>query len=243
MATLTLCKILGSPIDDAFRGTCSNPGDMPSEWDFLLRNSKLSDWNVKLRVIEAKDINSLDVPYKNQIKKTPYLNLQVVGGATVAYPSGSPLKERDIVTWVRNSVGDIPSVVDVEPPTLISVQPSKRAAPTVPVATATVHNKQIATDSAIVQNPPANPSLLSNGLVVGSVVSGSFFVVACAIAGAVAGFLISKDDSEYETEPLLLVGDDGKEVDFNDAWGQRGPTPIKSAEAPIAKQPELEPEP
>ncbi len=243
MATLTLCKILGSPIDDAFRGTFNNPGDMPSEWDFLLRNSKLADWNVKLRIVEAKDINSLDVPYKNQIKKTPHLNLQVTGGAAIPYPSGSPLKELDIVSWVRNSLGDLPVAVDIEPPTLISVQPAKRSLAEIPVASAAPPNKQISTDSAIVQNPPANPSLLSNGLVVGSVVGGSFFVVACAIAGAVAGFLISRDDLEYETEPLLLVGDDGKEVDFNDAWGQRGPTPIKNPESLVAKQPELEPEP
>lgn len=219
MATLTFCKLVGNRDDDNFRGTFCGPTDMPGEWDFLLRNSQLAEWNIKLRVIEAKSIAGLDVPYRNQIKKTPHLYLKGSAGAT-EYPNGQPLKEKDIVAWIRKSLTNVISTEEVEqPPVLTTVNDTKNAE--------SVEKLPAGSNTGTIQ-PEDNGKIVAAGtpsdkVLISSLVGGSILVAACAVAGAIAGMLISRDDPMEDIEPLLLVGEDGRQIPFNDIWNERGP--------------------
>lgn len=212
MATLTFCRITGSKEDDDFRGTFAGPGRAGGEWSYLMRSPQLAAWNVKLRVVEAKDLQSLPAPYKGVVKKTPYLQLQGANNAVVEYPKNGILRENEIIDWIKKNLGAL--VTAGETPALdiatagSNIQTSETSSL---LSTGSADNKESSTLEA--------PSKGNSALVMGSMVGGGLFVAACAVAGVVAGVFFSHVDEEDEIEPLLLVNDeDGRPVTFDDLW-------------------------
>jgi len=121
------------------------------------------------------------------------------------------LTEKAIVEWVQQEL-NVERGADEKAPDMIS-------APVAPTA-------------AKSQSAPNH--ITAPSAKVSTLIGGGILVAACAFAGAVAGFILSREDPDDEVEPLLLLNNDGKEVDFKSFWEPRPPQILNPKTAPTS---------
>lgn len=204
MNLLVLIKKFNSKLSDDFVGTFSNPGDPPSQWDLLKRNKELQTMGLKFKIVEVKDL----IP--DEYKDLSFPGLQYINheGTIVTFKNRN-LEVSEIVNWIinRNEAPVIKIQEDEEPPILMDT------------STTIFKKEPIEKITEIVNKTKPPPKNFISAMIDehpwASYGVGLAFC-ASAILGVIGGsYLADRYNSRAdETQPLLLVNDEGKPVNF-----------------------------
>lgn len=210
---LLFFKQLNSKACDDLIGTFANPGDRPSLWDLLKRNKILQDSGLQFKIIEFKE----EIPEEYKGLKCPSFRYIMNDGKEITYPANKELNEDNLVDWITNrKIVEKEKVTRIvkedEPPELINTEST------------ILDQEQIEKVTEIVNKiPPKNfiSKLIDEHPLASYGIGIAFF--SSVLIGIIGGSYIADryNSKADETEPLLLVNEEGKPAEFE--WDESEP--------------------